>query len=537
MVRPGISLRVFIPWVKSGLRFVFLSTLFALVYSQSPLYTSNQNHYFLHGLAQSGVGNLQEDWLVDSPDPMPVFSALVCLSIATTGQSAWFYIFYALIMGVYFVSMLSIIEKTFPQRPPDSGWLHPQWLVYISLFLLIHSAAWRFALSRSLGPNWIYLVEDGVADQRLLGTVFQPSVFGVLLVASIACFLKSRPTQAALCAALAAIFHPTYLLSAAILVAIYILLNLHQTIKEAKNHGQQNRYWSRVTSVLLPGFIALAITIPILVYVMAFFSNSPAQYSLEANRILAEYRIPHHASAQEWFDSSAIVKIVIFILALFITRKTRLFAVLLLAGIVTTILTIFQIVSDNQALALLFPWRSSIFLIPISSVIILAWGVQAGFHRLETLPQITQNRARNHLLLSAALLVFILIGVGVVRTRLDFQRQQLAVENSLYSYANSHSASGQVYLIPIKMQDFRLRSGVPVYVDFKSHPYYSADVIEWRRRLKLAESFYRQGDCDLLPSFVSEGVTHIVVPRLPDGEVCPGVDLLYQDDHYLVFAP
>lgn len=30
--------------------------VFALAYAQSPLYTSNQNQYFLHGLAQAGYG-------------------------------------------------------------------------------------------------------------------------------------------------------------------------------------------------------------------------------------------------------------------------------------------------------------------------------------------------------------------------------------------------------------------------------------------------------------------------------------------------
>ena len=83
-----------------------------------------------------------------------------------------------------------------------------------------------FCSGRTLGDNWMYLLEDGVADQRLLGSVFQPSAFGVLLVLSIYLFLDEYPYWAVICAALAASFHPTYLLGAAALTAAYVLLRL-----------------------------------------------------------------------------------------------------------------------------------------------------------------------------------------------------------------------------------------------------------------------------------------------------------------------
>ena len=42
----------------------FLGTiLFALAYTQAPLYYSNQNQYLLHGLATAGYGHLDGDWL------------------------------------------------------------------------------------------------------------------------------------------------------------------------------------------------------------------------------------------------------------------------------------------------------------------------------------------------------------------------------------------------------------------------------------------------------------------------------------------
>ena len=46
-----------------------LILVFALSYQQWPLYSSNQNTYFLHGLADGGVGFLELDWLAQTADP------------------------------------------------------------------------------------------------------------------------------------------------------------------------------------------------------------------------------------------------------------------------------------------------------------------------------------------------------------------------------------------------------------------------------------------------------------------------------------
>ncbi len=41
-------------------------------------------------------------------------------------------------------------------------------------------------------------------------------------------------------------------------------------------------------------------------------------------------------------------------------------------------------------------------------------------------------------------------------------------------------------IIPIDLQRFRLYTGVPIYVDFKSIPYKDTDVLEWHDRLRFA---------------------------------------------------
>jgi hypothetical protein len=58
----------------------FWTILFGLAYTQAPLYYSNQNQYFLHGISQAGVGGLERDWLSNTADPTPVFRRLLVSS-------------------------------------------------------------------------------------------------------------------------------------------------------------------------------------------------------------------------------------------------------------------------------------------------------------------------------------------------------------------------------------------------------------------------------------------------------------------------
>src|SRR6266850_1468034 len=84
---------------RSGRRpilgFVAWTLIFGLAYTQAPLYFSNQNQYFLHGMAQASRGYLNEDWLANTRDPTWAFSFLVMI----VGQWLHEYLFY----GMYLV--------------------------------------------------------------------------------------------------------------------------------------------------------------------------------------------------------------------------------------------------------------------------------------------------------------------------------------------------------------------------------------------------------------------------------------------------
>jgi hypothetical protein len=505
-VKPDLTL------FASAAKFLLLALVFALAYTQSPLYTSNQNQYFLHGLARAGVGYLDQDWLANTRDPTPLFSGLIFLTTRWLAWPALYYVYYALLMGVYLYCLLRIADSLFNVR--HSRLLT---LIYLALLITVHSAALRFTLSQALGDNWSYLLEDGVADQRLLGLVFQPSSFGVLLVLSIYLFLNRRPFLAVLSAVLAASFHPTYLLSAASLTLAYMWI----TYREEHRLGKP----------ALLGLAALLVVLPILFYVYTNFGHSPGQVVARAQEILVNFRIPHHALIRQWFDLTAAIKLLLILCALYLARKSLLFLVLLIPFAISASLTLAQFISGSNALALLFPWRVSTVLVPLSTALILAWAVSTLSNRHAAW------FARRTTLLTVASLALIgaVVLAGVIRTHLDFERQTEADDRSVMAYAASKAAAGQVYLTPMDMQDFRLTTWLPVYIDFKSIPYRDEDVLEWRKRVRLANLFYNQGECGILEDIQASGVTHVIRKTETAGAACLQLHLVYQDKDFEIF--
>jgi hypothetical protein len=101
---------------------------------------------------------------------MPVFSGLVFLTYKIFHTQILSYLYYALLMGVYLFSMFGIMDMLFDLRKSKA-----RTLAFTALFFAFHSAALRFVLSRGVDADATFLFEGGVAGQRILGQVFQPS--------------------------------------------------------------------------------------------------------------------------------------------------------------------------------------------------------------------------------------------------------------------------------------------------------------------------------------------------------------------------
>src|SRR5262249_28369898 len=146
----------------------------------------------------------------------------------------------------------------------------------------------------------------------------------------------------------------TYLLSAAFFTLSYLyLLYREQRVREA----------------VLTGLWALVVVAPVLIYNLVAFAPSSPEAFAQAQNLLAHFRIPHHADPDRWLDGIACAQIAWIVAALFLVRRSKLFAILGLPFALSLVLTLVQFWTRNDTLALLFPWRTSSILVPLATAI------------------------------------------------------------------------------------------------------------------------------------------------------------------------
>lgn len=469
------------------------------------------------------------DWRANQTDPVPVFSALVFL-VHHLGVHWAFYLIHGVLAAIYAWSLFAIAKRTIPQLSSFAISL-----VVFAIFTCLHTVWIAEGLSRIL-PGlrqffpWIESVAfhatHGMAGQSILGPYLEPSAFGVLLLFSIALFLRGREYPAVASAACAAIMHATYLFHTALLSGAFLLiLALERKKRQAT-----------VTAIL-----ALVLMLPTLCHVLNCFSPTDSATLAKAQTILVEYRIPHHAIISEWFSPGEFMQLILILLGLiFAGRNRRLFLVLSLCVIGSAGLTLIQMLSGSKSLALAFPWRTSTWLVPISTVIVIgrfSASVATIISRMR--PGRTYRVFQQGVI---ALSIAFLVGASFlgVRRTLSSSRSNLRAD-SLVSHIITHSGPDQVYLVPLNFDWFRLRTGLPIFIDWKCHPYRDFELLEWYERTELARAFYESRDAGTARGAFARildrsPVTHIVaatgaqnVPRIE------GLLLEYKDEEYLVF--
>ncbi len=528
---PAARVRAAVPWLA-------LAIAFAASCWQAPLYYSNQNQYFLHGVAAAGYGQLADDWLARTRDPTPLFSALVAFTIRFLHP--WvFYVVYALLQGVYIVSLVALGDAV---GGPEA---RPRRLVFVALLVLVQSALVRWASYRWLGQDYPWFLQSGVAGQYVLGAALQPSAFGVLLVASVALFAQERPLLAAVSAALAAVFHATYLLPAALLTLGYLATLLVERRRQ---------------SALAVAGLALVLAGPSAIYALVAFGPTSADSFHKAQAVLVDVRIPHHCQVRLWLDVVAGLQLAWVVLALALLRRHRLFLVLASPALLGTVLTIVQVATDSNSLALLFPWRISAILVPVATAVVLV-------RLVASLPAPAVGVwARRGALGVLALCVAGGVWIGCTGQcfstddnelpLLDFVRRSsqrgevvfvpVTVPDPAKKTRGSLSTDFQPLaakkrdnrVIPVDLQRFRLATGTPLFVDFKSVPYRDTEVLEWSERILLAQDvqlLLTEGKTtEALALLRRQSVTHLVLParQVVDGA---GLVPVYADETYHLY--
>ena len=510
-------------------QFIVLALIFGICYTQDPLYTQNQTTKFLYGLANAGVGFLKEDWLANTTDPLPVFSFLVTITYRYLTEYA-FYFYYFLILGLYLYSNLGIVSILYKINRSKL-----KCLTYLALILAIHCVHIKlFAFDTG------FHLHSGVAKQYVLGPYFQPSNFGVFLIFSIYAFLRNNSWLAVLALALAATFHPTYIISAAIITLSYMIIVYNEE--------------ANLKKVILIGAFAFILILPVFSYMYLTFRSTSPEIGEKARSILVNTRIPHHSIPTVWLqDSTAYVQTLIVFYATYLVRRTRLFIIMFFPTLTATLLTIIEILIGNNTLAFIAPWRFSAFLVPISTFIISAYWISEIFDKFHK--QIFKNKKIITSLTVATLLGLLL--AGSIKQIDKFTPKGRSIPNMM-NFVKQTRQAGNQYLIPFdvvntfdvqteekkeneifNLEQFRLYTGVPIFINYKSHPYKDVEVIEWYKRVLIAKSFYESKDnksCERLKDIaVNYGVTHVIFQINHFSTKCDSLEKLYENKRYLVY--
>ena len=320
------------------------------IYPMQPLFSGNQNIYFLWAMENLIPNAFSADPLLGAPDPYPLFSWIISI-LPVQFLEVWTTGIYVILCSIYSYSLFGIgdIFGKIYENPK-------RLLSFSSLFLALHaSAIWGtfVSLHNEFDLRWIW--DSGIAEQGVLRGYLQPSVFGVFLILSVYQASKKKYTAAILWIAPAAIIHANYLFLGAILTIIY--LGLSRLDKRS----------------ILVSVILLLLVLPYASYTINHFSLlSDDVKSAINNAVMSGYGSNIHINPKNWLNPKLYLQIAILFSALLLIWNTKLkplFLAVLLSG---TGLTILTYITQSTTLISLNPWRLTVILIPISSVILLA---------------------------------------------------------------------------------------------------------------------------------------------------------------------
>jgi len=504
--------------ISLGLTFV-LSFVFAIAYTQLPLFSSNQNTYLLHGIANANIGLLKYDWLANTEDPFPIFSFIVTATQEYL-HPYFFYLYYFVIQALFAFSVLGIVSKI--------SNIDLNKTTYLTFFIVLAgtcSYVLYWISQQILGSsfNISKVFHFGLAEQYILGSVFQPSVFGVFLLTSVYAFLCQRPFVAVCLLGVACNLHPSYLLSGASLTIAYMIL--------------QARYDRSIKRSVGIGFASLVLVVPVVLYSYVNFAATSPEILKAAQDITINVRIPHHAIVSSWFSFDDCVKLTFILIAVYVLRREPIGTIIAVPFIIGLLLTALQMLTASSFLALLFPWRISAFLVPLSVYILIGKMISLGYGKAGN--TFSGHQPLINICLVVMVVLLLILGLGSAYKRFQWNSTGEAVE--LQQFVSSQpQIRNTLYLVPPHLENFRLNAAVPTFVDYKSHPYKDTEVIEWYKQYQFSSELYAtkgltMGQCQLALETIQEyGITHIVKEQDNPQFPCLKLTEIYSNEIYSV---
>ena len=162
---------------------------------------------------------------------------------------------------------------------------------------------------------------------------------------------------------------------------------------------------------------------------------------------------------------------------------------------------------NNNSLALVFPWRTSVFISPISSIIILSFFLNQI--KLDK----TKLRIISFFLIILTSTTFYVKSHHIKNLNLKFKK-----DINLVNKIKKNFNSVERLLIPIDLDFIRMNSGLPIFIDWKHHAFRYDQLIEWKLRVDLVNKFYSSKTADkqltnLKKIHEIEYISHILIKK------------------------
>ena len=502
---------LFLQSIKNiGLWFGLTTILILMTGGLSPLYTGTQRYHYIFGQAAAGFGELASDWFATTQNPWILFQYIVQFTAEYLGNP-FFYVYQFIMMFIYLFSLVGIVDHFFKIR---RDWR--VFFIFMSFYLSSYAFYW---------PDWIgHHIYAGVATMYMPMDVFIPNSFAALLFLSIYLFFKEKYPASILSILVACYVHPSYLIVGAALVTGYMLA----MFLDGKKFKQ----------IVLFGGVTFLLVIPLVAYYYSINLKATPEQVKEATNIMAGIVLPHHTHVEVWWTKYDFIKLLIVMGALFVTRKTRLFYIILVGFVFVAVPSIVLAIRPSNTIGALMLWRPAVVVVPLATTSLIAFWVSRGY--TDNQADITKYWKWAMAGLTALVLFTMVEGTEFQIEKIDRIQKRRSLPVTLYIKENLQP--GDQYLLPIDSlmaSSFELDTGAPVVVIWLQHPWGALDTLEWNHRVQVVSEFYaaENGErCELLPGLVDTyGVTHVITHRT-DGLNCEGWNLVYKDETQRIYA-
>lgn len=483
---------------------ISIALIFIFTRNYIPLYNITQNEYYAHAFANAHEDLLQNDWFVHTQLKHIVFSWMVeglfRLNIVQQGT----HIIQVILEAIFYISSFYIVQSIFVVikkrnkkfEPFDVNLLS---LVSVLILLIIHNSFVLVGLANRFNAFitdahllWREFSNfSGFAVQVMNGGYLQPSEFGILFLPAIALALRSRWRIATVLLAIVVNFHFSYSIHCGVFLLAFIAFLAYE------------KRWRLIVEI---SFIFGLLVLPITLYAVSFLGDPQSSFAAE---IFAVEMFPFHSlpsvfwSRPQQMNNLKMATIIVGMLLCWRFELYRLLGVLLSGFILVTVSLIYVFLSSNYSVAILFPWRASVFLVPLATIIIIAfivWGI-----RLLLNDSLLNQRSFKVLLTIGLVAIVVAEGFMFMRwTIIGVDNTNGAIRPQvIYNGLRDATEPDDIILIPTVYDDdgflpSRFWSGArlgmqrAIYVDSFSFPMLGKDVAEFWDRLQFVESFYQQ---------------------------------------------